>query len=41
MAPQRVITERRYAIIGAGPSGLAGARNFSKRGIGGNEGKLR
>ncbi|MEX1077940.1 MAG: NAD(P)-binding domain-containing protein [Homoserinimonas sp.] len=33
MAPQNDITERRYAIIGAGPSGLAGARNLSKLGI--------
>lgn len=27
------LTERRYAIIGAGPSGLAGARNLSKLGL--------
>lgn len=30
---QNIPTEKKYLIIGAGPSGLAGARNLKKRGI--------
>lgn len=33
MTPQSDVAGARYAIIGAGPSGLAGARNLSKLGI--------